>query len=671
MLADTHEKEMTEGLEALIKNADWNYKAIALELSALLNEADKKQEHLHDSCKVLQLKNEALTAELTQKTMENEQIERLLLANNTLIELKLLEKPVEEMKSSLASAREAELLFPYKVKLQSAKQRLQERIKKEEDLEEEIQKLLSEKSGLSLYDQKGKELQGYLEICRQLSENKQKEIETEKTYKETKRKWEEAKVIYLSVEKKRDEKKEAYTIADQKYRYHAIGIAAKMLKPGDPCPVCGAREHPNPAKIETGLPSEEELKRLKAELDAEEETLVKVQDGATTQKTLVMEREQLLSEICRQAEVLVNKEEEESKILFTGQAAVEDGFFAYSYTEKVSYIQKKTERLKKVEGMLLSTQEQILGIRQDITLGKQEEDSCRKALQAALLQAGFESQEKWEAASLEQSTMKQFEEKIRDYNEKMSAAKGVKSHLEEVLLVKEKHDMEVLLQETTKCRKFLEEEQNILKKAHAFYEEIKKTKSQFAQKQKTIERANEEYGFVKDLDNLASGNNTKRLVFEQYVLAGYFEEILRVANLRFLKMTGGRYQMSRVEEVGDGRIKDSLEIQVMDFYTGKVRSVKTLSGGESFKASLCLALGMSDVIQAMNGGIKVDTLFIDEGFGALDTESLDQACETLMGLVEHSRLIGIISHVPELRERIDSQLIIEKTNSGSRVRIHV
>lgn len=125
--------------------------------------------------------------------------------------------------------------------------------------------------------------------------------------------------------------------------------------------------------------------------------------------------------------------------------------------------------------------------------------------------------------------------------------------------------------------------------------------------------------------------------------------------------------MSRVEQVGDGRVKDNLEIQVMDYYTGKNRSVRTLSGGESFKASLALALGMSDVIQAMNGGIRVDTLFVDEGFGALDSESLDQACDTLMSLAEKKQLIGIISHVPELRERIESQLVIEKTGSGSRI----
>ena len=127
--------------------------------------------------------------------------------------------------------------------------------------------------------------------------------------------------------------------------------------------------------------------------------------------------------------------------------------------------------------------------------------------------------------------------------------------------------------------------------------------------------------------------------------------------------------MARMEEATDARKKDSLEIEVMDYYTGKARPVKTLSGGESFKASLSLALGLSDVIQAMSGGIKVDVLFVDEGFGALDGESLDQACETMQSLVESNRMIGIISHVQELRERISNQIVVERTSGGSTVKV--
>ena len=176
---------------------------------------------------------------------------------------------------------------------------------------------------------------------------------------------------------------------------------------------------------------------------------------------------------------------------------------------------------------------------------------------------------------------------------------------------------------------------------------------------------------MKDLDNAANGNNEKRLVFEQYVLASYFDEILKAANLRLRVMTGGRYELRRMESVGDGRSKDNLEMEVLDYYTGRYRSVKTLSGGETFKVSLSLALGMSDVVQAFSGGIQVDILFIDEGFGSLDGESLEQACRTLNSLVEKNRLIGIISHVPELMEKIENQIRIHKTTTGSTIEVVV
>ena len=133
-------------------------------------------------------------------------------------------------------------------------------------------------------------------------------------------------------------------------------------------------------------------------------------------------------------------------------------------------------------------------------------------------------------------------------------------------------------------------------------------------------------------------------------------------------MTNNRYELLRKEDATDLRSK-GLEIDVLDHYTGRVRSVKSLSGGESFKASLSLALGLSDVIQSYAGGVEIDTLFIDEGFGALDAESLEQAIQTLVGLTEGNRLGGIISHLSELKERIDRQIVIKKTPRGSTLSI--
>ena len=181
----------------------------------------------------------------------------------------------------------------------------------------------------------------------------------------------------------------------------------------------------------------------------------------------------------------------------------------------------------------------------------------------------------------------------------------------------------------------------------------------------------QELMLIGNLSKTANGELTgkQKLAFEQYVQASYFSRILMEANKRLRIMSNSRYELVRREEATDMRSQTGLEMDVLDHYTGRIRSVKSLSGGESFKASLSLALGLSDVIQSYAGGVEIDTLFVDEGFGALDTESLEQAIQTLIGLSEGDRLVGIISHVSELKERIDRQLVIKKSNSGSAISV--
>lgn len=181
----------------------------------------------------------------------------------------------------------------------------------------------------------------------------------------------------------------------------------------------------------------------------------------------------------------------------------------------------------------------------------------------------------------------------------------------------------------------------------------------------------QEYLLMSNLSKTASGelSGKQKLAFEQYVQAAYFHQILLEANKRLSRMTSSRYELLRRENAADMRSQTGLEIDVLDHYTGRVRSAKSLSGGESFKASLSLALGLSDVIQSYAGGVEIDALFIDEGFGALDAESLEQAIQTLAGLADGNRLVGIISHVSELKERIDRQVVIKKGFAGSSIYI--
>lgn len=176
------------------------------------------------------------------------------------------------------------------------------------------------------------------------------------------------------------------------------------------------------------------------------------------------------------------------------------------------------------------------------------------------------------------------------------------------------------------------------------------------------------YGYLK---NISSGKNAYRITFERFVQTAFLDDILIAANQRLEKMTDGRYYLSRQTEAANLRSTSGLDIEVFDQYTGESRHVKTLSGGEGFKASLAMALGLSEVVQSHAGGVSLETLFIDEGFGSLDSESLDSAIKTLMELQSQGRLVGIISHVAELKERIDAYLEVISTKNGSHTRFHI
>lgn len=193
--------------------------------------------------------------------------------------------------------------------------------------------------------------------------------------------------------------------------------------------------------------------------------------------------------------------------------------------------------------------------------------------------------------------------------------------------------------------------------------------------QKELAAVEREYVWVKSLADTAGGtlSGKRKVELETYIQMSYFDRILRRANLRLLTMSSGQYELKRQAEDTNRREKAGLELSVIDHYNGSERSVRTLSGGESFQASLSLALGLADEIQSNAGGIRLDSMFVDEGFGSLDEESLNQAMKALHSLTEGSRMVGIISHVAELKERIDTKIVVTKNRGkdgvGSSVRL--
>ena len=180
------------------------------------------------------------------------------------------------------------------------------------------------------------------------------------------------------------------------------------------------------------------------------------------------------------------------------------------------------------------------------------------------------------------------------------------------------------------------------------------------------------YAWMKALSDTANGTiaGKEKVMLETYIQMTYFDRIIARANTRFMIMSGGQYELKRREEAENNRSQSGLDLDVIDHYNGQSRSVKTLSGGESFKASLSLALGLSDEIQASAGGVRLDTMFVDEGFGSLDEESLEQAIHALQSLADGDRLVGIISHVADLKNRIDRQIVVTKDKTaGSKAKI--
>ena len=293
---------------------------------------------------------------------------------------------------------------------------------------------------------------------------------------------------------------------------------------------------------------------------------------------------------------------------------------------------------------------------------RRQHDETRVLFASAVTDNGFRDEAEYSADIIPEDEIASISEQLESYYENDRRIRQDINRLTKETAEKEKPDLEKLESEfnavkaaADALRAERDETKLRLENKIRVLKELKKSADDLA----NVER---EYAAVKSLSDTANG----KLDFETYAQMAYFERVLWAANLRLKVMSQNRYFLLRREESGDGRRHMGLEIEVADSYTGKNRSANSLSGGESFMASLSLALGLSDVVQQSTGGIRLDAMFIDEGFGSLDAEVLELAVRTLSDMADGSRMIGIISHVPELRERIDKQVRVEKTHNGSK-----
>ena len=302
-------------------------------------------------------------------------------------------------------------------------------------------------------------------------------------------------------------------------------------------------------------------------------------------------------------------------------------------------------------------------------------ERAAQALQAAFTEARddiFENEDVYLAAKADIADKAILKQQIEQYNHAWTQAVTTCDMLEErVKAQKEIVDLQALESKCQALQVALEEANTLLSEQKALCQsnakilaDIRKLLSEF----KDIEQ---QYAVLGQLRDVLDGKNRFNMRFETFAQAYYFESMLEHANARLARMTHGRYSFKRKDTVRDGRKQAGLDLDVMDQYTGRARDVATLSGGESFKASLSLALGLADVVTSESGGVELSTIFIDEGFGTLDDESLDDTVETLLQLQDSGRLVGVISHVAELKERIPAHLVVSSGKRGSQAHFEV
>ncbi|NLY44076.1 MAG: SMC family ATPase [Clostridiaceae bacterium] len=302
---------------------------------------------------------------------------------------------------------------------------------------------------------------------------------------------------------------------------------------------------------------------------------------------------------------------------------------------------------------------------------------CNEALKKAedefnsKVDGTFGSRKAYEEAKLSDELIKQLEKELEGYYNDLNITRDRVKKLSEELSKFKKFDTEIIKNSIYEHRKMLEEKRqvfSVLDKRVGINRKVLTTIKGYSEK---ISKKENEYKIVGKLAKMANGSGPEKISFETFVLMSYFDDVIMAANKRLQKMTSGRYYLIRRDESeGRGRGRRGLDLDIYDNYTGKPRPVSTLSGGESFQASLALALGLSDVVQQNSGGVELNTMFIDEGFGTLDTDTgtLDCAINMLMELQRNGTLVAVISHVNEIKERIPVKLIVEKGPYGSKVR---
>ena len=455
------------------------------------------------------------------------------------------------------------------------------------------------------------------------------------------------------------------------------GIMASTLTEGMPCPVCGSREHPVLAVLSDSAPTEAAVKKAKGAFEDAQKETEQASGNAKQQKGIADACENALR---REAAALLPDvtfgeapaAAEEEDLLLAGQIRNLNTQIAslrkkeQRKAELDELLPEKEQSLSDADTALTETREEIAGLHSSIAgltgqiTGQQEKLHFESRKAAQNEKTSLEAKR----AAL-QNALKTAEQDRTDAAEALTGTRAAIKQLQEQLADAAEVDMEQLEAEkqllTAEKKRITDKQQTI----HTRINTNSRAQSRISANEKEMTALEQQHAWMKALSDTANGNlsGKDKIMLETYIQTTYFDRILERANIRLRKMSGGQYDLKRRRTAANRQSQSGLELDIVDHINTTERSVNTLSGGEAFLASLALALGLSDEVQ-MSTGIRLDTLFVDEGFGSLDSEALNKAYHTLAGLTEGSRLVGIISHVAELKEKVDRQIVVTKDKFG-------
>ena len=520
-------------------------------------------------------------------------------------------------------------------------------------------------------------------LLRQKQEQHQKRTDLQKLiadiaqYHTQQKNWETAQQLYLAAYENSSDLQQEYDVKNKAFLDEQAGIIAGRLEEGKPCPVCGSVHHPAPAVMADTAPTEAEVKKARKEYEKAAKETEKASAAAAKEKGKVSTLEEsLLKQIDEQLHL-----QEIDLAESSAKEIVSDLNDSISELEiRISQIAKDLDRKNLLDELIPQKEKELSATEEKLTIAKEQAASSAASIQSLTEQIAelkekliFENKS---AAMVQrnsldaerkamQSALEAAEKNYLACKDELTGLSASAQELKKQLT--ESAEIDIQAQQEEKDALSLQKAA-VLKEQKAVHTRIASNTScrkNIRSKSAELSQLEEKQKWLRALSDTANGTikGKEKIMLETYIQTTYFDRIVARANVRLMKMTGGQYDLKRRKTADTMRGQTGLELDVIDHYNGTERSVKTLSGGESFKASLALALGLSDEVQ-MSTSIQLDTLFVDEGFGSLDPESLNQAYNTLAGLTEGNRLVGIISHVAELKERIDKQILVTKEKSG-------